>query len=271
MDYESLIAGIKKYGATENDICMHGLGVSLNQIKEHVIVAPWWEPSVISGLGDAESIPTPNHLSSIWNIKNEGFEITYIKTLVGAPMMLEHLIPLGVTSCKRIIFIGSAGSLHPNIGIGDIVIPESSVCGDGASRYISSGDMRRDVFGETVHPDSQLLTLLLTETARICDENKVSWHIGRNFCVDTIAAQFTHLDEIINMGCNVIEMETAVAFRVAKIMNIPLVALFSISDNVTTNKSLVTGRTKEDMEYRRFTRKELFPRIILSVLKSSIL
>ena len=185
-------------------------------------------------------------------------------------MLLEGLIPLGVTNCKRIIFIGSVGSLDPNIGIGDIVIPEYAICGDGASRYIASDDLSRDVFGEKVYPDPRMLDTAITETARICNENNVKWHRGRNFSIDTIAARFAHIDTIISMGCNVIEMETAAAFRAAKLMNIPLMALFSVSDNTMTNKSLVSGRTPEETEYRVFTRRELFPQIITSVFKKSI-
>ena len=42
-----------------------------------------------------------------------------------------------------------------------------------------------------------------------------------------------------------------------------LAAIFSVSDNSITRKSLVSGRTNEDIEYRKYTRKELFPKIIL--------
>lgn len=74
----------------------------------------------------------------VWNIHNGNIKITYIKTGIGAPVLMDSLLSLGVTACKRIIFIGSVGSLDENISIGDIVIPEYSVCGDGASRYILS-------------------------------------------------------------------------------------------------------------------------------------
>ena len=111
-----------------------------------------------------------------------------------------------------------------------------------------------------------MYNVAISETTRICNEYNVKWHVGKNFSVDTISAQFVHIDAIKNMDCNVIEMETAVAFRAAKLMDIPIVALFSVSDNTTTNKSLVSGRTPEEMEYRIFTRRELFPKIIHSIL-----
>lgn len=111
-----------------------------------------------------------------------------------------------------------------------------------------------------------MLQTVLNNTARICEENRVNYHIGRNFSIDTIFAQFAHIGEIIAMGCNVIEMETAVAFRAAKLAGISLAAIFSVSDNTITHKSLMGGRTEAEQEYRRFTRSTVFPRIILDTL-----
>ncbi len=69
------------------------------------------------------------------------------------------------------------------------------------------------------------------------------------------------------MGCNIIEMETAAAFRAAKTAAIPLTALFSVSDNTITNKSLISGRTKEEIQHRKFTRNTLIPQILLNTFK----
>ena len=69
------------------------------------------------------------------------------------------------------------------------------------------------------------------------------------------------------MGCNVIEMETASAFRAAEVADISMAAISSVSDNTVINKGLISGRTAEEMEYRRFVRKELFPQIIWKVFE----
>jgi purine-nucleoside phosphorylase len=265
MDYNALISSIKRFGSTEQDICMYGLSTAPGHIKENVIIAPWWEPDSLPGLGKAELLSSSSHAISVWNITGENHEMTYIKTGIGAPMLLEGLLPLGVTECKRIVFIGSAGSLDPGIGIGDIVIPEYSVCGDGAGRYIASDGLSRDTFGEKTYPDAHMYDKAAAEAARVCRENNVNFHIGRNFSIDSIFAQFAHIETIIGMGCNVIEMETAAAFRAAKLMNIPLAAVFSVSDNTAANKSLLSGRTAEEKERHRFTKRELIPRIITGV------
>jgi len=270
MDYNDLIASMKKYGSDERDICMHGLGIAPEQVQENVVIAPWWEPASLPGLGIAEYLSESDYSATkIWNIISDGMQITYIKTGIGAPVLMDSLLSLGVTRCKKILFIGSVGSLDTNIGIGDIVIPEYSICGDGASRYITGKTLNSgDVFGEKAFPDPELLNIVKKVTMKVCLDNKVKWHSGKAFSIDTVFAQFTHIDEIMNMGCNVIEMETASAFRAAEVINIPIAAIFSVSDNTVTNKSLISGRLKKEMDYRRFVRSELFPQIILETFRS---
>jgi Phosphorylase superfamily. len=90
--------------------------------------------------------------------------------------------------------------------------------------------------------------------------------LERRLALISVFAQYTHINEILEMGCNVIEMETAAAFTAAYIAHIPIAAIFSVSDNTILNKSLVSGRTKEEMDYRKYIRHELFPKIILETL-----
>ncbi|MFR0778025.1 MAG: hypothetical protein ACLSH8_00300 [Zhenhengia sp.] len=208
----------------------------------------------------------------VWDITTEENKITYIKTGIGAPVLMDVLLTLGVTKCRKVIFIGSVGSLDEKIGIGDIVIPEFSICGDGASRYIASDTLNnQDCWGESVYPDLNLLDEVKNITKNICEENNIKWHLGRNFSIDTIFAQFAHIDTILKLNCNVIEMETAAAFRAAKIANISIAAIFSVSDNAIINKSLVSGRTEEEIVYRKFVRKNIFPQIILKLFQQSSL
>lgn len=270
MDYKRLINGMKRFGSDETDICIHGLGILPSQVQENVVIAPWWEPMTLPGLGKAEYLSESDYSAvRIWNIVSDNLKITYIKTGMGAPVLMDALLSLGITPCKRILFIGSVGALSSEIGIGDIVIPEFSICGDGASRYIISDSLLdNDVFGKKAFPDSDLTKSVQNSTKKICLQNNVKWHMGKTFSIDTIFAQYAHIDEILEMGCNVIEMETAAAFCAAQIANIPIAAIFSVSDNTISNKSLVSGRTEEEMNYRKYVRREIFPQIILDILHS---
>lgn len=271
MNYQDLLNGIKKYGSSERGICFSCLGVFPEQINRDVILAPWWEPRTLPSLGNAVYLKKAYEKDAvkIWNIENNGFNMTYIKTGIGAPVLMDAVLALGLTPCERLIFIGSVGSLDQNISIGDIVIPEYSICGDGASRYISFDLLKgEDAFGSRAYPDKTLKASLMSAADGICSAKNVRLHVGRTFSVDTIFAQYAHIGEILEMGCNTIEMETASAFRAAESAGISVAAIFSVSDNTVTDKSLMSGITEQEKAYRRQVRGEVIPEIILKIFES---
>ena len=71
-----------------------------------------------------------------------------------------------------------------------------------------------------MYPDTELTGKIKSATDRICTENNVKWHSGINFSIDTVFAQFSHIDEILGFGCNTIEMETATFFKASEICGI---------------------------------------------------
>jgi len=271
MHYVDLISSIHRFIDDNVDICDRFLGVESKKIQKNVIISPGWGPERVPGIGSAELIASGALYGSlkVWNINNGDTEITYIQTGCGAAILMDALLSLGVSDCKNIIFLSSVGAADANIGIGDIVIPEYSITGDGASRYIASDTLDKDVFGEKMYPDTSLLAQLKLETEKICIETNTKWHIGKTFCTDTIFAEFAHIDTIINKGCNTLDMETAVAFRAAKLMNKALVAILSVTDNTVVKKSLISKTTKNEDDYRLFVRREVFPKIINNLIKST--
>ena len=108
--------------------------------------------------------------------------------------------------------------------------------------------------------------MAVSKTDKITKENNVNWHIGRNYSIDTIVAQFAHIEEIVEMGCNCIEMETAALFKSAEICKIKACAIFSVSDNTILKKSLLSGRTKEEIDYRKYVRGNILTKIVYNLL-----
>lgn len=266
--YKSLLRGNERFGTTPHDICLCDFKCEPEQIDELVVMAPWWKPDIFINFGAEVRNTFDSVHSSIWNLRMDEIIFTYIRTGIGAPLVGDVTLALGSTPCKKIIFIGSVGALDDNIGIGDIVIPEYSVCGDGICRYLTDGCLKdNDTFGQRMYPDKQLTSKLISITEKTCSENNVKWHIGKNFSVDTVFAQFSHIDEILELGCTTIEMETAAFFKAAEICNIAAGAVFSVSDNAIKKKSLYNGRTDEDTQYRHKVRANYFPQIVLETLK----
>ncbi|MCK5128919.1 MAG: phosphorylase [Clostridiales bacterium] len=268
--YKDIIDGMKKYGSSEEDICISTLGVSKEKISETVIIAPWWKPSVFKNFEENASLISKSESShpQIWEIEINNTKISWVRTGIGAPLIMDAILALGLTRCTQIIFVGSVGALSSNINIGDIVVPKYSICGDGASRYILNDSLdEKDVYGIKSYPDTSMNEALVSNSKRICKDKNVHFDTVTAFSIDTIFAQYAHVDEIIASGCDTIEMETAAGFSAAKLAGISMCALFSVSDNTVTKKSLISGRTKQEMDYRRKTRYEIFPEIIINTLK----
>lgn len=264
MDYNSLLSGMTAFGASVEEICFNTLGVSADNINENIIISPGWRPDRLFNTNNITQIVQSSPLFGykVWNIEYNNINISYINTGFGSPVMLDSLLLLGLTKCRKILFVSSVGALSSEINIGDIVIPEYSASGDGASRFLST-NLRNDTFGEKQYPNTDLFKLLVNETKRICDANGVKWHLGKTLCVDTIVAQYCHLESIVEMGYNSIDMESAVAFKAAKMMDIPIAALLHVSDNSIIQKSLMTSRnSQEEQEYRKLVRKEILPQIL---------
>ena len=263
MIYEHILNENKRFGTNPVDIARSVFNCEPEMIQKNVIIAPEWKPEIFSGYADGID-QVHDGLYKIWNLSINKKTASYIITGVGAPNVIDVVLALGCTPCENIIFIGSVGGLDEKLKIGDIVIPEYSICGDGACRYLTDKKaFENDCFGEKYYPNKEIYEKIISKTENITKENNVTWHTGKNFSIDTVIAQFAHIDEILDMGCNCIEMETAALFRSAEICGIKACAVFNVSDNTILKKSLLSGRSKEEMEYRKYVRKNILTKIVL--------
>jgi len=263
MIYEHILNANRRFGTEPVDIVHSGFHCEPEMIQSNVIVAPLWRPELFGNYFD-DMNQDLDGIFKIWTLSKADLKITYIVTGMGASSVIDIVLALGCTPCKKIIFIGSVGALDTHIGIGDIVIPEYSICGDGACRYLTNKKLtENDSFGKKNYPNKELFDRIVLKTKEITGKNGVNYHIGKIFSVDTIIAQFAHLDEIINMGCNCIEMETSVLFKAAEICDISAGAVFSVSDNTLLRKSLLSGMTKEEKDREKNVRRNVLIKIVM--------
>ncbi|MBQ4050590.1 MAG: phosphorylase [Oscillospiraceae bacterium] len=267
---ETLLEGMRKFGGSDSEICRNTLGISPEEICENIVISPGWTPD---RLFPAESIrkvieATPLFRFQLWTVDHEGCRFTWVKAGFGAPMVMDALILLGLTGrCKKVLFVSSVGGLDPGFGVGDLLIPEYSVSGDGACRYLT--DDLADCFGEHQLPDRELFLALHSAAGKICRQQDVSLHMGHPFCTDTIAAQYGHLDRIAAMGYDCLDMESAAAFKAAGILGIRIAALLNVSDNSSASgKSLMNTRSGKEQDYQRFVTRKVMPKIVTDVFQT---
>lgn len=264
--YDYLIEGNENYGTDRDTICKSVFKCPKESIQEKVIIAPTWKVDIFKKHVEIiKQISGPTgHGYVVYDLVVNNTKITYISTGVGACKVLDAVLALGCTLCKEIIFIGSVGALDSKMEIGDIVIPEYSVCGVGTNRYLTDKCISdNDTFGEKFYPNHQIFKALDLITDHVLQKSDIKKHYGHTFSVDTIFAQYAHLNEIIGMGCNSIEMETATLFMAAEIAQIKSSAIFNVSDNTITKKSLYNGRTEDDASRRLHSKENIIPLIVL--------
>ena len=104
------------------------------QIAEQVVVCgdPARVDRVAALLDDVVSLGQ-NREFRLANGRFNGQPITVCSTGIGAPSAIIALEELVQSGTRQLIRVGSAGSLQPQVGLGDLVVVEGAVRHDGAS------------------------------------------------------------------------------------------------------------------------------------------
>lgn len=260
---QDLIESYKKYGISEENICKSRIGISGNQVDEIAVIAPLHRPEAYKELGCKVTQLSFGYYPA-YRIENGNIKFTFISTQIGACNVGEIVIALAFSNCKKVIFTGSVGALKENIKIGDIFLPEFSMCGDGAVKYFTKENVADNYcFGKKFYPSESLQKRLINYMDK---QTLTPYKIVKNFSIDTIVAQFLHIDEFLSMGADVIEMETALVFCAAAVTNLDAVAILNVSDSTIAKKSLLDGRTKEELDAHFYTEHTLVPSLVLGFI-----
>lgn len=240
MTHDSFFQSINRFGNTPAEICLNTLGLSLDKIQKNVVISPGWFPEKLYTSNEIEELvqSSPLFQYKIWNITHNNTSFTYVKTGFGSSVVMDFILLLGITGkCEKLVFLSSVGALSDEFNIGDIVIPQYAISGTGAERYLSHNPFD-DCFNSKHYPHPLLFNNLVEATNGICQKHNIRWHYGKTFCVDTIVAQYNHLNSIINAGCDSIDMESSTAFNTSTMLGIPCVAILNVSDSPNQKKQI---------------------------------
>ncbi len=249
----------KKYGISEDDVCRNRLKIGGDEVEEIAVISP------INAAADYENVGARvTQLSDgffpTYRIEKDGVKFTFVAFQVGACNVCEVVCALAYSNCKKLIFTGTVGAIREEFSIGDIVLPRCSVCGDGATRYFTLGALKDSdsAFGKKFYPDEELQGAL----AEYLSAKNTAFQYANVFSIDTIVAQFFHIEEFLSYGADVLEMETAATFNASKILGLQACALFHVSDSTVEKKSLLGGRSKEEHELHRRTKLFTIPELV---------
>ena len=141
---------------------------------------------------------------------------------IGAPVAAIVLEELAAAGTSAFVSIGTAGSLQPNLRVGDLVLCDAAVRDEGVSHHYL--------------PPARLASAPAAMTALFGDAIRrtgVALRTGTSWTIDTpyreTVAEVRHYQ---SDGVLCVEMEAAALFAVAEVRSLDLASAFVISDSL---------------------------------------
>ena len=238
-------------------------GLNSAEVYDALVVAPGWTPAKI--LKDPSfrvtCLSQAAYISG-WLVEKDGLKLAWIQTASGAPNLIDHLIICAELKFRKLIFIGAVGSLVPEIELGDLCTSSRSIAGVFANAYFDERLTDYRPFGDVFPPDEKYVDHVVSLAAESGYELKKAV----TYCTDSIALEYSHLDEIRMTGAELIEMETSSFYLLADLMEIPAAVLMIVSDNSASGQPLI-GRTEAQQEKFQYGRTVIIPELICKIAK----
>lgn len=151
----------------------------------------------------------------------EGKDTCIVNLNYGAALsaiMLEELIAGG---CENFIFLGSAGTLQKNIGIGSIVAVDSAIREEGVSYHYSAPSKYSNASGK-----------LLARATAVMEKTKVRFFKGRTWTTDAFYREtIEKAKRYQKEGVLCVDMEAAALYAVAEYRKKHVLVLLYVSDS----------------------------------------
>ncbi|PWM71548.1 MAG: hypothetical protein DBX59_08575 [Bacillota bacterium] len=254
-----------RYGISPEDVCKNRLKIGGDEVERFAVISPINAAEDYKNVGAAVTQLSDGFFPT-YKIEKDGAAFTFVAFQVGACNVTEVICALAYSRCEKVLFTGTVGALKEEMNIGDLLLPNYSMCGDGAVRYFTLGSAAQngDTFGKKFYPDQKVHG----DLARYLKDNGYPFDYANIFSIDTIVSQFFHIEEFLSYGADALEMETAAAFCSSEILGLKTAALFHVSDSTARNKSLLGGRSDEEKAAHGHKKRLVIPEIVCGFAKS---
>ncbi|MBQ7173690.1 MAG: hypothetical protein IJR88_06205 [Clostridia bacterium] len=225
-----------------------------------LVVAPGWHPTkILTDPAYKVTLLAEHAYVCGYLVEKNGLKIAWAQTASGACNLLDHAFICAEMKFKKFIFAGAVGGLVDRFHVADLCTPEVCISGVYTNHYFEEKLSDYHPF-ERVYPD-------LAYAKKVIELAKTAGYElkpAKVFCTDSIALEYSHLDEIKATGAELIEMETATFYRLAEWLEVPSIALLAVSDNSATGDPLM-GREEEGKIAYCNTRSNVIPDLIFRI------
>lgn len=127
---------------------------------------------------------------------------------------------------QHMIRIGSCGALREDIKIGDLVVVEGAIRGEGVTPYYVDKDFK-------TRADTKLGQSLLD----VAKNSGHTVHTGLVWSTDAILRETReHVGRAVEQGAIAVDMVSSVFLTICQLYKIPAVVILAVSDNVITGE-----------------------------------
>ena len=255
---KQILSNMKKYNA--GIMFQEVFGFEPETEYDALVIAPGWKPTKI--LRDpaykVTELAVHSYLSG-YLVEKDGLKVAWAQVSSGGGNLIDSMIICAELKFRHIIFAGAVGGLSTDFEIGDFCTPEVNISAVYANKYLNEKLTDFHPF-ETIYPDSAY-TEKVIELAKRTGYNLKT---AKVFCTDSIALEYSHLEQIKQTGAQLIEMETGTFHTLAPMFEVPYIALLAVSDNSATGVPLL-GRSDEFQNKYHYTRSVIIPQIIFTL------
>jgi purine-nucleoside phosphorylase len=136
-------------------------------------------------------------------------------------MVVEVLVAFGA---RTIIAVGSCGSLHEKLAVGQLLIPERAFADEGVSSHYP-------LRGKSVRPSKAVVKKLQS----LCEVQGYAWACGSVWTTEAPFRETPHkIRKFQQKKAIAVEMELSAFFKVANFYGVEVGALLVVSDELFT-------------------------------------
>jgi purine-nucleoside phosphorylase len=223
------------------------IGMNSDEVPEKIILeGTWWQRERY-----------PLRLAYLTNVRELRFPDLYLGDYEGSKLMfccaygasraVEPVHIFGILGTRRVIQIGSCGGLQPNLQTGDIVIPTTSLIGEGASQY----------YGHSV--SSIASQNLVSEANRALISHGFTTHLGSHISTSALLQQSDNqITEWQKMGLLAVDMETSAVYSAASYFNMERVSMLFIWDELLKHRTWLDAFSATEKSKQLEANREIF-------------
>ena len=157
------------------------------------------------------------------------FQGTKVTTINGGRFAADTGITTEIlcnAQAKAMIRLGSCGSLSENIKVGDLIVANTAISGEGVTPYYLHKNFK-------IQADTELTNNLI----EVAKASGLTVHVGKVWSTDAILRETREvIGKAVDQGAVAVDMVSSAFLTICQLYKVPATVILAVSDNVITGE-----------------------------------